>query len=258
MKRSLNSLINYTMRATDGDIGEVKEFYYDDQTWTIRYLILETGNWLFGRKVLISPEALIKTDAINNAFYVNITREQVKTSPDIDTDKPLYRQQEVKLFEHYPWNSYWGGSLLGMGYGTPGMIAPMAVSVHQTMQAEKNENGTEPEGDTHLRSTRKTMDFKIHAADGEIGSFEDLIVDDVSWKIESLVVDVSKWISDKKVLISPNAINQIKLRTENVIVNLTVEELQNSPDYNPNDPVNHVMEENLRDYYGRLVSPETT
>ena len=102
MIRSLDSFIGYTMRATDGEIGSVKEFYFDDQTWTVRYLILETGNWLIGRKVLISPQALLKTDLINGAFYVNITKEQVKTSPDIDTEQPVYRHLETKLFNHYP------------------------------------------------------------------------------------------------------------------------------------------------------------
>ncbi|WP_285544291.1 PRC-barrel domain-containing protein, partial [Dyadobacter frigoris] len=233
MKRSLNSLLGYTMRATDGDIGEVKEFYFDDQTWTIRYLILETGSWFFGRKVLISPEALTGIDSGNGSFDVNITKEQVKTSPDIDTDMPVYRQQEEQLSEHYPWTSYWGGGYGGFAYGTPGMIAPMTVSVEQAVDTEKSKNETEPKGDTHLRSTAKTLDFKIHAEDGETGTFADLIIDDASWQIKFLVVDMSNWKSDKRVLISPDSINQIKHSTENVIINLTVDELKNSPDYDP-------------------------
>lgn len=254
MKLSLNNLVGYTMRATDGEIGEVKEFYFDDQTWTIRYLILETGNWLFGRKVLISTEALTGTAWSNKAVSVNLTKEQVKTSPDIDTDQPVYRQQEEKLFEHYPWNNYWGGGLLGMGYGTTGMMTPMSVSVQQTIHDEKIENGTGHKVDSHLRSTGKTMGFKIHAADGEIGTFEDFIVDDSSWKIEFLVVDMSKWKSGKKVLISPTGVSQIKLSMENVIVDLNVDQIINSPEYDPKEPVNEVMEQNLRDYYGRLVA----
>ncbi|WP_285547141.1 PRC-barrel domain-containing protein, partial [Dyadobacter frigoris] len=180
MKRSLNSLTGYTMRATDGEIGKVKEFYFDDQTWTIRYLILETGSWFFGRKVLISPEALTGIDSVNCAFDVNITKEQVKTSPDIDTDMSVYRQQEELLFAHYPWTSYWGGGYGGFASGTPWMIPPVPVSVEQTIDTEKNKNETEPKGDTHLRSTAKTLDFKIHAEDGETGTFADLIIDDAS------------------------------------------------------------------------------
>lgn len=120
MKLSLNNLVGFTMSATDGDLGEVKEFYFDDQTWTVRYLILETGNWLFGRKVLISTEALTGTEWSNKAVSVNLTKEQVKTSPDIDTDQPVYRQQDEKLFAHYPWNNYWFGS--GIGYRTSAMM----------------------------------------------------------------------------------------------------------------------------------------
>ncbi|TDE18097.1 PRC-barrel domain-containing protein [Dyadobacter psychrotolerans] len=254
MKRSLNSLIGYTMRTTDGDIGEVKEFYFDDQTWTIRYLIVETGSWFFGRKVLISPEALTGIDSENSAFDVNITKEQVKTSPDIDTDMPVYRQQEEQLFKHYPWSNYWFGS--GIGYGTSGMMAPMTVSVQQAIDNDQIENGTERKGDSHLRSTAKTIDFKIHAEDGQTGTFEDLIIEDASWQIKFLVVDMDDWKSDKKVLITPAEISQIKHSTENVIVKLTVDELKNSPDYDPTEPVNEVTEKNLRDYYGRLVSTQ--
>ncbi len=111
MKRSIKSLIGYTMGATDGEIGKVKEFYFDDESWTIRYLIVETGSWLSGRKVLISPDALLTPDWQQKVFPVNLTKKQIKNSPHIDTEKPVSRQQEMKLYEHYPWTSYWEGSL---------------------------------------------------------------------------------------------------------------------------------------------------
>src|SRR5690349_6541754 len=103
MKRSAKNLIGFTMGATDGEIGKVKEFYFDDKTWTIRYLIVETGSWLFGRKVLISPQAVVTPDWENNVFPVNLTKEQIKNSPDIDTEKTVSRQQEIELYAHYPW-----------------------------------------------------------------------------------------------------------------------------------------------------------
>jgi hypothetical protein len=103
MKRSIKSLIGYTLHAADGEIGKVEEFYFDDQRWTIRYLIVRTGSWLLGRKVLISPQALGTTDWDNRAFPTTLTKEQIRNSPDIDTDEPVSRQQEERLYAHYPW-----------------------------------------------------------------------------------------------------------------------------------------------------------
>ena len=97
MERNINSLIGFGIEATDGIIGEVEDFYFDDDTWKIRYLIVKTGSWLSGRKVLISMGAIIKKDQLNELIPVNLTKKQVKESPDIDTEKPVSRQQEIKL-----------------------------------------------------------------------------------------------------------------------------------------------------------------
>jgi hypothetical protein len=103
MQRNIKSLIGYGMEATDGDIGKVKYFYFDDTTWLIRYLILKTGNWFLYRKVLISPQAIVKRYKASGLFALNLTKEQIRTSPDIDTDKPVSRQQDMELYGHYAW-----------------------------------------------------------------------------------------------------------------------------------------------------------
>ena len=112
MVRNINSLIGYSVKATDGTIGIVDDFYFDDETWTIRYLIVESGDWLSGRKVLISPQALLPTNWENETFPINLTKKQIKKSPNIDTDMPVSRQQEIQLNEYYPWTNYW---VSGMG-----------------------------------------------------------------------------------------------------------------------------------------------
>ncbi len=124
MKRTIKNLMGFTMGATDGEIGKVKDFYFDDVTWTIRYLVVETGNWLSNRKVLISPEALLQVDWANETFPVNLTKEQIKKSPDVDTDQPVSRQHEMELYTHYPWTNYWGGGIWAGGMGTAGMMMP--------------------------------------------------------------------------------------------------------------------------------------
>lgn len=131
MERNVNNLIGNNLDATDGEIGTVKDFYFDDQTWTIRYLVVNTGSWLSGRKVLISPNALLKHSWESGIFPVGLSREQVRNSPDIDTEKPISRQYEQELADYYPWEPYWGtgfypGPVWGVIPSTP-LIDPTTI-----------------------------------------------------------------------------------------------------------------------------------
>lgn len=246
MKRSVRSLIGYAIGATNGELGKVKEFYFDDKTWTIRYLIVETGNWLSGRKVLISPEAVLVPDWENEIFPVNLTEEQVKNSPEIDTEKPVSRQQELKLFGHYPWTNYWGDESFGLG---------MPVSMFQVLQKdEDNPDDKESDDDPHLRSTKKVTGYSVKATDGEIGNVEDFIIDDRNWKLDFVIVDTGKWLTGKKVTISPKWIKEIKWDTSTVIINVSVENVKNSPEYDPDKPISEVYESKLNNHYSGIIS----
>jgi uncharacterized protein YrrD len=245
MKRSLKSLIGYTMSATDGEIGKVKDIYFDDETWTIRYLILETGNWLSSRKVLISSQALLPTNRENEAFPINLTMKQIENSPDINTDLPVSRQQEIQLYEYYPWTEYWVG-----GMGTTGMSMPMRESVGEEISEKAHEAVLKLHGDHHLRSAEKLIDYKIEAKDGDIGDIEDFIIDDVTWKMIFLVVDTGDWFPGKKVLLSPKWIKEINWDVSRIVVNLTEHKVSNSPEYDPHQLINEVYEESFYDYYG--------
>lgn len=251
MKRSVKSLIGFTMGATDGEIGKVKEFYFDDESWTIRYLIVETGSWLFGRKVLISPQALLSPDWEGKVFPVNLTKEQIKNSPDIDTEKPVSRQHEMELYSYYPWDNYWGGGLWAGGLGVTGMMMPATGPLEQAIQKadEQNENDN-----PHLRSTDDVTGYNIHATDDKIGDVEDFMIDDSNWKIDFLVVDTGHWFPGKKVIISPNWIKEIKWETSEVLINATVDQVKNSPEYDAGKHITTDYETNLQNYYGRLIS----
>jgi uncharacterized protein YrrD len=248
MKRSIKSLISYAIGATDGELGKVKEFYFDDKTWTIRYLIIETGNWLSGRKVLISPEAILTPDWENEVFPVNLTKEQIKNSPEIDTEKTVSRQQEIKLYGHYPWTNYWGDESFGFG---------MPVSMFQVLQGKEDSAGDKgSEDDPHLRSTKKVTGYSIKAADGEIGNVEDFIIDDSNWKIDFMIVDTGNWFPGKKVIISPKWIKELKWDTSTVIVNVSIENVKNSPEYDPNKPISEVYESKLHTHYNGIISKQ--
>ncbi len=151
MQRNIKSLIGYSMEATDGDIGKVEDFYFEDTTWLIRYLILKTGNWFLYRKVLIVPQAKVKRNAAPGIFPVNLSKEQIGSSPDIDTDKPVSRQQDMELYGHYAWQRY-GGS----GFYAGGSAAAMdnVPIIDEKIMKEADPNDKRSDDDLHLRSTK--------------------------------------------------------------------------------------------------------
>jgi len=251
MKQRIKSLIGFTIGGTDGEIGKVKEFYFDDNSWTIRYLIVETGSWLFGRKVLISPEALLTPDWEGKIFPVRLTKEQIKNSPDIDTEKPVSRQQEVELNGYYPWTNYWGYGIWAGGMGTTGMMASPSLPLEEAIH--ENAGGDEP-ANPHLRSTSKVTGYNIKASDGEIGDVEDFIIDDSTWKISFMLVDTGNWFPGKKVLISPKWIKEVSWEDASVSVYATEEQVKNSPEYQPSEDISDSYESNLQNYYGRFIS----
>ncbi|MGK2863188.1 MAG: PRC-barrel domain-containing protein, partial [Chitinophagaceae bacterium] len=249
MKRRIESLIGFTIGGTDGEIGKVKEFYFDDKSWTIRYLIVETGSWLSGRKVLLSPLAVMNNDWEQETFQVNLTMEQIKNSPPIDTDKPVSRQHEMDLYGYYPWGGYyWGG---GMGMGGLGMGMSYPLAMNPAVQKEDDiAVEDKSEEDPHLRSTDKVTGYDIKATDGEIGEMEDFIINDNTWAIDFMEVDTGTWFPGKKVLISPKWIKEINWENSSVVVNASEEQVKNSPEYVPSQELSDSYEANLQNYYG--------
>jgi len=218
-------MIGYEIRASDGDLGKVDEFYFDDETWTVRYIVVETGNWLSGRKVLISPVAFGKPEFESRTISVNLTCAKVRSSPNIDTEMPVYRQHEAELHEYYqwPWRGGYGGS-----FGT----TPLPLSDDEVL-AEQETSASGHQDDPHLRSTREVTGYHLHATDGEIGHVEDFIVDDENWTIRFLVVDTTNWLPGKKVLLSPQWINRVEWADSSVHFDLTRESVENSSEFNP-------------------------
>ncbi len=253
MQRNIKSLIGFSMGATDGEIGKVKEFYFDDLTWTVRYVVVETSNWLNGRKVLIAPQALLTPDWKNEIFPVNLTKEKIKNSPNIDTEQPVSRQHEIEMYEYYPWTSYWGGGVWGGGMGVSGMMTEVHEPLTEAVRRENSKDIKDANGDPHLRSTHKVTGYTIHATDGIIGDVEDFIVNDNSWKLEYLVVDTGHWFPGKKVLISPKLVKEIEWDTSEVIINVSEADVKNSPEYEPGEAISESYAANLQNYYGDSV-----
>jgi len=238
-------LINCTVRAKDGDLGRVEEFYFDDHKWIIRYMVVDTGRWLQSRQVLISTAALKKPEWKSRAFPVNLTKQQVRNSPSIDTNKPVSRQHEADLNDFYNWPAYWGMGLEPFGsIGYP-------VPTHLPQAAKKKKMPFEKPPNPHLRSTCQVTGYHIQAIDGEIGQVGDFILDDETWAIRYVVVDTQNWLPGKKVLVFPSWIMRVSWDKSKVFVDLSRESVKNSPAFDPSKPVSRVYEERLFDHYGQ-------
>lgn len=248
MLRSLKDLQGYGIHARDGDIGSVDQFFFDDQRWTIRYLVVDTGGWLPGRRVLISPLAIEGVDWDSHHMDLSITKEQVEGSPDIDADKPVSRQYEADYYAYYGWPSYWGGGAAWGAYAYPGLLA--ATPPAHWPSAEERQDQQE-QGDPHLRASKEVIGYHIRATDDEIGHVEDFVVDDESWELRYLVVDTSNWWFGKKVLVAPSWVKQVSWEERQVIIDLSQEEIKNGPEWDPSVPINRQYEERLYDAYGR-------
>jgi hypothetical protein len=244
MLRSVNNLVGFSLGAEDGEVGRVYSFLFETGTWAVRYLVVGTGHWLPGRKVLISPSAVDQPDWQGRVFHVNLSKEQVRSAPEIDVEKPVARQRELELHRHYGWVPYWG-PVHGLA------VAPEHCAEAPPQQGQRTAILVETLGESNLRSSREVTGYRIHATDGPIGHLEDFIVSDEDWIIRYLVVDIRDWLSGKSVLISPEWVRDIAWEEREVWVDVPKQTIEDSPPYDPSAPVNREYEIRIYDYYGR-------
>ena len=234
MLRSVSGIRGFAIHATDGDLGTVDEFLFDDAQWTIRYLVVNTGGWLTGRLVLVSPMAFRAIDWDRETFDVALTRRQVEQSPSIAMDQPVSRQLEEEYSRYFDYPYYWGELGLRGADMSPRMSWRTAV------------NSTRPSmGDSHLRSARAVTGYAIQARDGDLGHVEDFIVDDESWVLRYMVVDTRNWWPGKHVLVSPRWITSVRWTQSSVVVDLLRETIKAGLEYDPSTLLNRAYETKL-------------
>jgi uncharacterized protein YrrD len=230
--RRIEELKRYTFRGEDGDIGRLREVYFDDAAWTVRYLVINTGIWLTGRIVLITPDVLGPLNEKEKILPVKLTREQIETSPAVGEKKPISRQQEAEYHRHYSWLPYWRGGSLGAS-------------------AQPLEAKSEEKVDSHLRTSAEVTGYQIEARDGEIGYVEDFIVDDKDWVVRYLEISTHYWWFGKKILIAPAWIGEMNWQERKVHVDLLREAIRSAPEYDENEVICRDYEVTLYTHYGR-------
>jgi len=232
MLRSVKGLHGHEIHAVDGDIGYVKDFYIDDETWTIQYLVVDTGRWIPGKSVLISPEAFGKPDYEMKKFPVQLTKDQIKQCPCAEEHRPVAREHEFELNECYGWKIYWAQG--------PLILDPAKVEPELE----------EYEGEPHLRSISEVTGYHIHAKDGDIGHIEDFIFDDESWKIRYIEIDIHNLLPGKKVVFSPEWIEECNCHDKKVMMRVLAEDIKKSPGYHGLSSIDADYENRLFEHYG--------
>ena len=246
MLRSLKNLEQYTVSATDGDIGKVVNFLFDDQRWTVRYLVADTSGFIDGRTVLISPISFREANWSTHKFHLALSREKVKNSPGIDVDMPVSRQHERDYYKYYEYPDYWGyAGLWGMG-AYPGLLSS------GKLEKEPAPNSDQTPGDSHLRSVEEVRGYHVQASDAAIGHIDDLVVDDQTWQVRYLVVDTRNWGFGKKVLVAPHWASRFSWEERKVHVDLTQQAIRSGPEWNATvATINREYETRLHDHLGR-------
>lgn len=253
MLLSTKELDGYGIAASDGDIGHVREVYFDDDRWVIRHIVAATGGWFSGRDVLLSPHSVDEVDRVACRVAVNLSRQQIKGAPDIDTDKPVSRQHEISYYDYYRYPYYWGTGvglwgtaaypMGGWAMGGRRLAPGVPEEVGDVIQAERES------GDPHLRSSSKVIGYHIEASDGDIGHIDDFLFDERSWAIRYAVVDTRNWLPDRLVLVSPELIESVDWSNGKVRVKLPREAVKSSPPYERGTPWTDEQDQRMRTHF---------
>jgi sporulation protein YlmC with PRC-barrel domain len=226
MLRSIKQLYGAKLGASDGDIGHVKDFYFDDQNWVMRYLVVDTGAWLPGRQVLISPHAFVSLDWTGKLLLLSLSRKQIEDCPSIESHKPVSRQYEEEYHRYYGWPYYWEGSGLWGLSGFPLLELPPTPLPGKAASA----SGSSPaNADAHLRSAQTVNGYHIQASDGMVGHICDFMMDAQTWVIRQLIVKTGHRFSGNEVQIPTSRVDRISYDKSTVFVNLTSEAVKQSP-----------------------------
>jgi uncharacterized protein YrrD len=249
MLRNASTIKGYTIEATDGRIGTIDDILFDDSSWLVRWLVVDTGNWLSGRKVLLPASVLGHIDPKKQDFSVRLTMSQVEHSPDIDTQRPVSRQMEIYVYDYYGWSPYWSADFYLGGYDD--LSNPTTASPSHDIARHQKEisNALRNDGNPHLRSIEAITGYHIHAKDGEIGHIEDFLLQEADWSIHYLVVDTKNLWPGKKVLISPRSVKKIDWASALVSLNVDRQRVKNSPEFDPTMSIDRAFEKKFHNYY---------
>ena len=212
-----------SVTAVDGEIGTLEDFYFEEGHWAVRYLLVDTGKWLNGRRVLLSPMSVFGEWDVTT-IPVRLTRDQVQNSPRFEPADSVSHETETKVLGYYGYPYYWGYDSVWGTFDNPGAL----LTARSAASPDTNTRGIDPES-RHLRSINKSTGYHLRAVDGEIGHVDDFLIGEDSWRIRYLVVDTSNWIGGRSVLVSSEAVEGVDREHEKLRVGVTRDVIEHSP-----------------------------
>lgn len=239
--RNLKDLSGYGLQARDGEIGKLKEIYFDDEGWFVRYLVVHMGGRFLGREVLITPQVVESVDGDARHIVVKLAREQVENSPPVGSTRPVSRHYEAEYHRYYGFEPYWTMGPLA----APPMPRPVPLPSAPPRDPEH----------PHLRSSDAVTGYHIAARDGEIGKVDDFIIDDSDWSIGYVVIDTRRWLPGRTVLISPAWVRAVDWAGRSITVDLEREAIKSAPEYDPSKVITPEYEARLLGHYGKSLPP---
>ena len=251
MLQVISPLEGFAIEATDGRIGKVVDFLFDDASWKVRWLVVECGTWLKGRKVLIHPQAVTHSGFEDEQFDVRLTKAQVESSPSWLEHQPVSQQMQNRLYDHYDWNPAWNGLYPGsvVGAMTSPMMAPPYLGLQMNSEP-RAEVADDQEGDPHLRSVVEVIGYHVHAVDGDIGHVENFMFESQDWSLQYFVVDTSNWWLGKRVLIATQAVKAVEWSDRHIRLDVSREQVKTSPVWDPIIAFNELERTHLHRHYG--------
>lgn len=238
--RKLSDLTGYRFQAKDDELGRLKQVYFDDQLWQVRYLVVQAGSWLLGREALLVPAAIIGIDDENKAIQVDLTRKQIENSPPVDKKLPVSEHYQLQYYRYYNWEPYWINEPLFLS--TP--------AVPSLMQPEKSEEPRNP----HLRISDEVSGYRIATADGLLGHVEGFILDDKKWAVRYLEIDTRNWLPGRHVLVAPTWVQQVDWAQQQVRIELSRELVKSAPEYDSSKDLSRDYELALFKHYGKTLA----
>jgi len=249
MLRSSDRSIGLAVDATDGEIGTIKDFYFDDYFWRIRYIVVDLGNWLVGRQVLISPEAIAEFE--DGSVRTVLSKEQVRHSPDIDTAKPITRQHEEEVRRYFSWPYYWNYDTSRHPEQSRINTTPVEEGASEGEKDTKGEIPNAEESQLHLQSIKEIKGYRIRAIDHDIGHVDDFIFDDNAWALRYFVIDTRNWLPGKHVLAACPWVERIEWNVSKITFPVTRERIRSAPEYHRSEPITKAYETALFQHYDK-------
>jgi hypothetical protein len=248
MLRPLEPIVGYDIDGIEETIGKVADFYFDDATWDIRYVVVDTGSWLIDRKVILSPEAFDEPDWRSEKMPTSLSKKEIEESPGIDADKPVSREKEIDIFKFFRWAPYWNATNASGIYAAA--TTPPVVNESDSNTAENDE------AKTNIRSFEEVRNYLAHTIKDDAGKVRDFIIDDNNWKIRFLVIDIGSLLKSREILVPVKFVTSIDWHKAAIELALDKATLEQVPEYDDNEMITNEYEERIKPFYDNVKSSD--